>query len=99
MKIVDEALNPFWIKSDYNGLSLWEPFQKDGKKLMEVPVQELPTLINEVVKRKLSSMEGEVTLAEFAFRFQSLQTMMQDAVNLKIKPQQEKPAMAKEVIS
>lgn len=105
MKIVDQAISPYWIESDYNGLTLWEPNpsnEKSPKKVMSAQTHEMPNLMGEIIRRKLSSMEGEVTLKEFTMRLQGLQTSIQNAMDISfsdVKDTKKEPVATKEMIS
>lgn len=85
MIIKDEALKPYWIESDYNGLFLYEPNGKGRKELMRAGLHELHTLLGDVIKRKMAALEGTVTLKEYTDSASAMEMMMKDALGIRDK--------------
>lgn len=64
--IKHEAIEPFYLKHDYHGFSLFDSRVKSGANIMRSP--EAGKLLQEVVKIKISELEGEFNFEEFDAR-------------------------------
>lgn len=80
MVIKDNALNPFYILSDYHGLHLFEQTGSKETKLGTVAHNELGKLLGEVARRKLAAMPETVTLKEYTQRETALYGTLVSAV-------------------
>tara|TARA_R110000868_G_scaffold14414_2_gene67019 strand:- start:29735 stop:30031 length:297 start_codon:yes stop_codon:yes gene_type:complete len=61
--IQHEAISPFYLEHDYNGFSLFDSRMKSSKSIMKSP--DAGQLIQEIVKIKISELEGTFTFEEF----------------------------------